>query len=70
MNTNLEIHEILKKRAVDMVDPKSECEDQFISILFECPQKDGGGGCPVLFFNLKQLNNSVTYEHFKIDLFG
>ena len=57
---------MLQKRAVEIVDPRNECQNQFISTLFVRPKKDGGSR-PI--FNLKQLNEFVIYEHFKMERF-
>ena len=63
---NTEIQAMLQKRAVEIVDPRNECQNQFISTLFVRPKKDGGSR-PI--FNLKQLNEFVIYEHFKMEGF-
>jgi hypothetical protein len=42
----------------------SEEHDQFVSNIFTRPKRDGG--CRVIL-NLKNLNNSIEYHHFKMD---
>ena len=61
---NSEIEEMKSKQAVEFV--QSQTKDQFVSHLFVRPKKDGGMR-PI--FNLKSLNQFVTYNHFKMEGF-
>ena len=56
--------ELLSKEAVHVVEPDSQQEPGFISSLFVMPKK-GGSHRPVI--NLKPLNCSIPYEHFKME---
>ena len=56
--------ELLSKEAVHFVQPDSLQEPGFISSLFVIPKK-GRGHRPVI--NLKPLNCSIPYEHFKME---
>ncbi|CAC5367715.1 unnamed protein product [Mytilus coruscus] len=56
-----EVREMLTKEVTVPVKP---CRDQFLSNWFLVPLKDGGQR-PV--FNLKQLNQHVMYQHFKME---
>lgn len=59
-----ETQEMLQKRAVEIVNPKNQYQDQFISTPLVHPQKDRQYCC---IFNLKQLNDLVTYKNFKME---
>ena len=61
---NSEIEEMKSKQAVEFV--QSQTKDQFVSHLFVRPKKDGGMR-PI--FNLKSMNQFVTYNHFKMEGF-
>ena len=56
-----EIGELLKKGAISLVKPIT---NQFISNLFLVDKKDGSHR-PVI--NLKNLNKSIPYQHFKME---
>ena len=58
------MEEMKSKQAVKLV--QYQTKDQFARRLFVCPKK-GGGMRPI--FNLKSLNQFVTYNHFKMDGF-
>ena len=60
MNTN--IHKLLEKRAIAVADPPHTQE--FLSRVFLVPKKDGSQR-PVI--NLRQLNQFVIWEHFKME---
>ena len=42
----------------------THCPGEYISTVFLCPKKDGGYR---LILNLKNLNDHVQYQHFKMD---
>ena len=56
-----EIPELLQKGALTNVTPDS---DQFVSNLFLVPKRDGGSR---LVINLKDLNEYLQYNHFKME---
>ena len=58
---SLEVQKLLEKKAIERVLPSQQ---QFVSHIFLAPKKDGTKR-PV--FNLKVLNHSVQYEHFKME---
>ncbi len=58
-----EIEEMIQKEAIGSVTSHHH-KISFLSTLFAVPKK-GGGQRPV--FNLRQLNQFVRYEHFKMD---
>ena len=59
----LEIDKLLKMKVIEAV---SFTPGQFISPIFTRPKKDGEY-CMIL--NLKELNKSIKYYHFKLDTF-
>ncbi|XP_028411552.1 uncharacterized protein LOC114534197 [Dendronephthya gigantea] len=59
-----EVQELLTKEAVHPVVNQSLANEGFISSLFVVSKKDGGNR-PVI--NLKQLNQHLIYEHFKME---
>ena len=58
---DVEIAKLLKK---EIIKPSQNESIQFISPIFTTPKKDGSHR---VIFNLKSLNKSVTYYHFKMD---
>jgi hypothetical protein len=58
---DVEIDKLLKKGIITPSKPESA---QFISPIFTTPKKDGSHR---VIFNLKTLNKSVAYYHFKMD---
>ena len=58
---DVEIAKLLKK---EIIKPSQNDSIQFISPIFTTPKKDGSHR---VIFNLKSLNKSVTYYHFKMD---
>ena len=58
-----EVQEMLEKGAIHVV-PQDETSGGFVSIIFLVPKK-GGGQRPVI--NLKNLNQFLRYEHFKME---
>ncbi|CAC5372561.1 unnamed protein product [Mytilus coruscus] len=56
--------EVRKMLTKEVIVPVKPCRDQFLSNWFLVPKKDGGQR-PVL--NLKQLNQHVMYQHFKME---
>ena len=56
-----ELHKLLKKQVIE---PAMHCPGEFISPIFIRPKKDGSYR---LILNLKQLNESVEYHHFKME---
>ena len=56
-----EIQNLIKMKAIIEV---QECHDQFISTIFTRPKKNGEYR---VIFNLKNLNESIEYHHFKMD---
>ncbi|CAB3986867.1 Hypothetical predicted protein [Paramuricea clavata] len=58
---DVEIAKLLNK---EIIKPSQNESIQFISPIFTTPKKDGSHH---IIFNLKSLNKSVTYYHFKMD---
>ncbi|CAB4028257.1 Hypothetical predicted protein, partial [Paramuricea clavata] len=58
---DVEIAKLLNK---EIIKPSQNESIQFISPIFTTPKKDGSHR---VIFNLKSLNKSVTYYHFKMD---
>ena len=56
--------EIAKLKAKGVIEETSHCIGEYISPIFLRPKKDGTFR---LILNLKDLNQSVTYHHFKME---
>ncbi|XP_057316824.1 uncharacterized protein LOC130657847 [Hydractinia symbiolongicarpus] len=56
-----EIQQLLQKKAIQQVQATNNC---FLSGIFIVPKKDGSSR---MIINLKQLNRSVRYRHFKME---
>ena len=65
-NSNTEIQEMLQKKSGRDCRPKERMSKSDHKHLFIRPKKDGESR-PI--FNLKQLNDFVIYEHFKMEDF-
>jgi hypothetical protein len=61
---NQEMEALLSKEAIHQVQTQTPLNEGFISSMFIVPKKDGGNR-PVI--NLKQLNQFLVYEHFKME---
>ncbi|KAK3106325.1 hypothetical protein FSP39_017740 [Pinctada imbricata] len=56
-----EVIKLINKKVIQLVD---RCENEYISNIFIRPKKDGSHR---IIFNVKDLNETIEYHHFKMD---